>query len=233
VAPEAAPDEAAQAWERAYLRFETPEEELRKFQGRLSRLGVTAWPKDSRVVEAFCGRGSGLVALSRAGFSRLTGVDLSPRLLRRYAGPARVLAADCRALPLGSASQDAVIVQGGLHHLPAIPADLVAFLDEVVRVLRPGGRFATVEPWDTPFLRLVHRVCGLSLARRLWGRLDSLAEMIERERPVYHDWLAAGPDVLAELRRRFEVERCVRAWGKLEFVGRLERAAPSARGATP
>jgi SAM-dependent methyltransferase len=217
-------DGDAQAWERAYLRFETPEEELRKFAARLRRLGVAAWPRDARVVEAFCGRGSGLLALSQAGFTRLTGVDLSLRLLRRYSGPARVLAADCRQLPLASGSQDLVIVQGGLHHLPAIPADLVAFLDEVSRVLRPGGRFATVEPWDTPFLRLVHATCHLPLARRLWGRLDSLAEMIERERPTYHHWLASGPGVLAELRRRFALEHCVRAWGKLEFVGRQDGA---------
>jgi SAM-dependent methyltransferase len=225
VALETNASERAEAWERAYLRFETPEKELRKFGARLRRLGAAAWRRDSRVVEAFCGRGSGLVALSQAGFNRLTGVDLSPRLLARYSGPARVLAADCLRLPLATGTQDVVIVQGGLHHLPTLPTDLLTFLDEVTRVLRPGGRFAAVEPWDTPFLRVVHAACGVPLARRLWRRLDSLAEMIEWERPAYHDWLAAGPDVLAELRRRFPVERCVTRLGKLEFVGRRPRAS--------
>lgn len=223
---EVAEVENARAWEQAYLRFETPEEELRKFASRLRRLGAAGWPRDARVVEAFCGRGSGLLALEKAGFGRLIGVDLSLRLLGSYSGSARLLAADCRRLPLATGSQDVVIVQGGLHHLPVLPADLVAFLDEVGRVLRPGGRFATVEPWDTPFLRVVHAACGMRWVCRLWGRLDSLAEMIERERPVYHDWLAAGPAVLAELRGRFAVERCVRGWGKLEFVGLRGRAAP-------
>src|SRR5437762_12555511 len=49
-------------WEAAYLRFETPEEEIRKFIGRLNRLGARQWPSDAEIVELFCGRGNGLVA---------------------------------------------------------------------------------------------------------------------------------------------------------------------------
>jgi hypothetical protein len=49
-------------WEAAYLRFETPEQEIRKFEKRLLRLGAGAWPRDLRIVELFCGRGNGLRA---------------------------------------------------------------------------------------------------------------------------------------------------------------------------
>src|SRR5439155_8665936 len=45
-------------WEAAYLRFETPEEEIQKFIGRLNRLGAPQWPRDAEIVELFCGRGN-------------------------------------------------------------------------------------------------------------------------------------------------------------------------------
>jgi hypothetical protein len=62
-------------WEAAYLRFEAPEEEIGKFMERLRRLGVSQWPRETNVVELFCG------ALARLGFRNIEGVDLSPRLL--------------------------------------------------------------------------------------------------------------------------------------------------------
>ena len=52
----------SQTWEAAYLRFETPEEERRKFLRRLRILGAPHWPRDAEVVELFCGRGNGLRA---------------------------------------------------------------------------------------------------------------------------------------------------------------------------
>ena len=58
-------------WEAAYLRFETPEEEIRKFTERLRRLRVSEWPRDTNVVELFCGRGNGLHALARLGFRNI------------------------------------------------------------------------------------------------------------------------------------------------------------------
>ncbi len=60
-------------WEEAYLQFETPEDEIRKFTGRLRRLGVSAWPKDTQVIELFCGRGNGLRAWEKLGFRNLEG----------------------------------------------------------------------------------------------------------------------------------------------------------------
>ena len=83
------PADGGDAWEQAYLRFQSPEQEVRKFVRRLRKLGATDWPRDAAVVELFCGRGNGLRALERLGFSNLTGVDLSPSLANRYEGPAR------------------------------------------------------------------------------------------------------------------------------------------------
>jgi hypothetical protein len=77
------------AWERAYERFETPREEIRKFEKRLLHIGAAAWPRGASIVEIFCGRGNGLHALAGLGFKKIEGADLSPRLLAKYEGSAR------------------------------------------------------------------------------------------------------------------------------------------------
>lgn len=207
-------------WEDAYRRFETPEEECRKFMRRLKRLGAQSWPRDAEVVELFCGRGNGLEALSRLGFVRLEGVDLSSSLLATYQGSAKLYVADCRRLPFETASKDVLIVQGGLHHLEKLPDDLEATLSEAKRVLRPHGRFVAVEPWLTPFLSFVHAVCEVPLARKAWPKLDALATMNDAERPTYEQWLKRPEEVTRLLTRHFAPDLISAEWGKLLFVGR-------------
>lgn len=210
---------AASVWEQAYLRFETPAQEIRKFQRRLRSLGVAHWPKDSRVVELFCGRGNGLRALHWLGFDKIEGIDLSPCLASCYRGPGKVSVGDCRDLPLPDASRDILIVQGGLHHLPKLPDDLDRTLSEAARVLRPGGRFVAVEPWLTPFLRFVHFVSERQSVRCLSGKIDALATMIDNERTTYEQWLNTPVLVLRSLHNHFDVEVQTTGWGKLSFVG--------------
>lgn len=207
-------------WEAAYLRFETPEEEVRKFIRRLRKLGADAWDREAAVVELFCGRGNGLHALERLGFAHVEGVDLSAALAAEYEGIGRVQVADCRELPFADESKDIAIVQGGLHHLAELPGDLERTLGEARRVLRKGGRFVAVEPWLTPFLRGVHAMARSRWMRRMWERIDALATMIEHERRTYEQWLRHGAGILRLLRGHFEEEACRVGWGKLMFAGR-------------
>jgi ubiquinone/menaquinone biosynthesis C-methylase UbiE len=207
-------------WEDAYRRFESPAKEIRKFRRRLIAAGALEWPRESAIVELCCGRGNGLKALSSLGFRSLRGVDLSEDLLVAYDGPARLYVGDCRQLALGDASADVVVVQGGLHHLPEVPADLDLVLREIRRVLRPGGLFVAVEPWETPFLKIVHACCAMPAIRRRWDRLDALATMIDRERQTYESWLRQGQAIRNVLHRHFRPDRESTSWGKLFFVGR-------------
>ena len=206
-------------WEAAYLQFETPQEEVEKFKQRLSRLGAAEWPREAEIVELFCGRGSGLLALAQFGFTRLEGVDLSPRLLAEFEGTVKVIVADCRKLPFPDRSRDILIVQGGLHHLPGFPEDLAQTFSEMRRVLRVGGRVMIVEPWLTPFLRFVHFICGRSLARRASKKLDALATMIEHERTTYEQWLSHPQTISKLVREHFSPLYESFAWGKWSFVG--------------
>jgi len=206
-------------WEAAYLRFETPEREIQKFISRLNRLGAPHWPRDAEIVELFCGRGSGLIALDHLGFTRVEGVDLSPRLVAQYRGPAKCIVADCRQLPFVERSKDVLIVQGGLHHLLTLPDDLDQAFSQMQRVLRKDGRAVFVEPWLTPFLRFVHAVSENPLARRLSNKMDALATMIQFERRTYDQWLTQ-PELIQKIARaHFVPVHESFAWGKWNFVG--------------
>ena len=186
---------------------------------RLRMLGVREWPHDSKIVELFCGRGNGLVALERLAFKNIIGVDISPRLLSEYYGRARCFVADCRQLPFANRTQDVVIVQGGLHHLAQFPEDLELVLSEVQRVLVEKGMFVVIEPWQTPFLGVVHAICQLRLARLLSPRVSALWRMIELERPTYEIWLKHPKTIMSLFARYFRPQFRRTAWGKLTFVG--------------
>jgi len=206
-------------WEAAYLRFETPEQEIHKFVSRLRKLGAAQWPRGSEIVELFCGRGNGLNALERLGFTHIEGVDLSPRLIAQYRGSAKCFVADCRQLPFPDRTKDVLIVQGGLHHLPELPEDLERTFSETQRVLRREGRVVFVEPWLTPFLKIVHAVSENPLARRLSNKMDALATMIQFERRTYQQWLTQ-PDLIRKLAHTYftPVHESFE-WGKWNFVG--------------
>lgn len=212
-------------WEAAYRRFETPEEEIAKFIRRLRAFGIHKQPKESRIVELFCGRGGGLIALERLGMTSIQGVDLSETLLKQYEGTAKLHLADCRDLPFENGSFDAAIVQGGLHHLPQLPEDLESVLSEVNRILVPDGRFYVVEPWLTPFLRFVHAVVEQPIVRRFYKKGDALAEMTEHERVTYEQWLGQPKELLGVFCRYFDVKQQATTWGKLRLVGKPTKAS--------
>ena len=209
-------------WEDAYTRFETPEEEIKKFIGRLNKLGQKDWRRDARIVDIFCGRGNGLKALEKLGFTNLEGVDISPDLLARYKGIARMFEADCRSLPFEDESRDLIIVQGGLHHLPKIPEDLRQTLSEVRRVLRVGGKFVMVEPWTTAFLQIIHFLSERFFIRAISEKFDSFAVMTHYEAKTYFNWLNKSTEILEVLDENFVPAYKKKQFGKLFYIGQKE-----------
>lgn len=213
-------------WEKNYLRFESPEEEINKFTRRLRALGAGEWRKRARVAELFCGRGNGLVALTKMGFTNLAGVDLSPGLLQQYRGRAQLHVGDCRDLRFEDNSLDFVIIHGGLHHTEN---DLRTVLAQIHRVLAPGGRLAVVEPWLTPFLRIVHAACERPWLRQCSSKLDALARMIQGEKKVYFEWLSQPQAILDVLHEFFIPKKVETKWGKLTYVGEKQTCAQQCR----
>jgi SAM-dependent methyltransferase len=61
------------------------------------------------------------------------------------------LVSDARALPFSEGSLKSIVMTDVFHHIP----DVRAFLREAVRCLRQGGRLTMVEPWVTPWSKVV------------------------------------------------------------------------------
>ncbi len=108
--------------------------------------------RDRDVLDVACGEGYGSALLARSA-RKVTGVDLAAAAVEhareRYAGLRNLdfHAADCSALPFPDASFDAVVSFETIEHIAAQDA----FLDEVRRVLRPGGLLVLSCPNKTEY----------------------------------------------------------------------------------
>jgi demethylmenaquinone methyltransferase/2-methoxy-6-polyprenyl-1,4-benzoquinol methylase len=150
-----------------------------------------------RVLDACCGTGDLALAAVAAG-GRVTGLDFSERMLDRAQGKSSDVAwvrGDVLSLPFGDESFDAVTVGFGMRNLE----DLGRGLEELRRVLRPGGRLAVLE---------ITRPRGpLALFYRLW--FDGLVPLAGKVLPGggAYAYLPAsarrfpGPSELAERMR--------------------------------
>jgi len=114
-------------------------------RGRFEHVaGRAGWPYAS-ALELGCGTGFFLLNLKQAGvLDRGVVTDISPGMVTAAVSNARTLGlgvegqvADAECLPFDDDSFDLVVGHAVLHHIP----DVDLALREVVRVLRPGGRF--------------------------------------------------------------------------------------------
>ena len=97
-----------------------------------------------RVLDAACGTGDFALADVGAGAGEVVGVDFSARMLeraRRKSTAVRWVEADLLALPFDDATFDAATIGFGIRNL----SELDPGLQELRRVLRPGGRLAVLE----------------------------------------------------------------------------------------
>lgn len=137
---------------------------------RISYFQRVAGPLKGRsILDIGCGGGLLSEALHQDGAS-VCGVDLSAASIREAQRHARsrdlaidYRIADAAALPFPMASFDIIVASEVLEHV----ADLNATLDEVARVLKPGGTFL----FDTPNRTWISRFLLICLGEYLLKRI--------------------------------------------------------------
>lgn len=142
---------------------------------------LSGLPKGARIADLGCGSGVFSNVLRQRGYN-CTGVDLSPALIRiakeKYPG-IEFIEGDVEHLPFADASFDGVLLAGVVHHFE----EHSAFLAEVKRILKPGGKFVAFDP---------NRMNpAMYLYRDRSSPLYSSVGVTENERPVLANEIAA------------------------------------------
>lgn len=174
--------------------------------------GYLPWlPRDAPVLEAGSGLGGPVIALRRAGYANVIGLDYAERALhdaRRHTPGLPLLAGDIHAIPCADGSIGAYLSFGVLEHFEQGMGPALA---EARRVLRPGGVLVLTIPYPSLVHHLVaakRRLQGRSLQthddfyERTYGRRELVANVVEAGfalcglRPTSHDytlWSLGGP----------------------------------------
>lgn len=129
-----------------------------------------------QVLEAMCGSGLTTPALLARG-AEVTGLDISEACIESFQRRWPLCRTACASITqagLASASFDAVVVVGGLHHLQP---EVDPAIDEIHRLLKPGGAFAFFEP---------HAGSLPDVFRRQWYKRDLLFERNEAAIDLHH-----------------------------------------------
>jgi len=118
------------------------------------------------ILEAMCGSGQTTEYLLARG-AKVTGLDISPEMIESFRRQWPNCNAICASIfdnKINDNYFDCIFVVGGLHHLHP---NIDRAIDEVYRILKPGGYFCFVEP---------HTRSLPDYVRRLWYKLDPLFE---------------------------------------------------------
>jgi SAM-dependent methyltransferase len=187
--------------------------------GDLERLiALVAPAKGEYALDIATGAGHTAVALARAGADVIAS-DLTPRMLSETAEnfsanhlAGKFVLADALDLPFPENSFDIVTARMAPHHFPN-PA---AFLLQVARVLRPGGRFGLedqVAPASAEAAEVINRYESLrdpshhrQLAEAEWKSLAAEAGLIVRHAEIFDkevdfDWWTSIQNASEDVRR--------------------------------
>jgi SAM-dependent methyltransferase len=130
--------------------------------------GLSLQGKD--VLEAMCGSGQATSFLLSQG-ARVTGLDLSTKMIIGFKDnypTCNALRSSMLSSGLKDQMFDFVVVQGGLHHIQPF---VEGSIEEIFRILKPGGYFLFSEPHAGSFPDII---------RRLWYKKDPFFGKNER-----------------------------------------------------
>lgn len=193
---------------------------------RLVRLASVA--SGTRVLDLACGTGDITHEVARHG-TWVIGLDITERMIRlarakpHAPGQVEFLVADMMALPFADASFDIVTTGYGIRNVP----ELGPALDEIARVLRPGGIFVSLD-FNRPmngamraiYLAYLH-VVGGALGWVLHGDPDTY-----RYIPATIQRYPGAERVTGMLRERgFAEARWIRVLGGLMAIHRARKPA--------
>jgi ubiquinone/menaquinone biosynthesis C-methylase UbiE len=163
-------------------------------------------PDGGRLLDVGCGTGAFLASFAARGGSAISGVDLSPEMIRlasnRLNTGAELRVGDSENLPWPDGTFDTVTCSSSFHHYPQ-PRKALA---EMRRVLKPGGQLVLADFWLPAPLRQLANVFLIPFAKdgdvRVYSRRE-VAEMIQSAGLSLLSWKRVGlSNYVAEAKAR-------------------------------
>lgn len=154
------------------------------------------------VLDIGCAAGAEVEPLRTRGF-RMVGIDYSEEMLRfaqqRFGASegAHFCRADAESLPFASASFDHVVCLGVFEYLSTYER----CLEEIKRVLRPGGVVIISVPTRISVDRLSYFICSVT-AIPLWRMIKTLMGKRTSRQPIGRRWNRCIPWQVPELLRK-------------------------------
>jgi len=213
--------EESEQWKQAYRDPQLIARRRRKHATKLNRLGILDWDRNVPTLDLCCGTGEVLRILRDGGFSALHGTDVTVDDALRSEPGIQTEISDSRKLPYADGTFGQILCLHSLHHLGGVDG-IAAALKEAYRVLKPEGRLALVDHFDSKQLRLAFWLCRQPWFAWPTSGLRSFRSQLNEEWPYLSVYLDAWPDVrkLVNDESRYSVERDQRGLFFFYWVGK-------------
>ena len=137
---------------------------------------------NSEILDYGCGVGHFLKNVIRFNPKKITGIDISEvsiqkakDAIKNLKSQAELMVDNCEKTKFKSESFDIVYGSGILHHL-----DMTACINEIHRILKPGGKFLFIEPLGTnPFINFYRKLTPNSRSKDEHPLINQDFDLIE------------------------------------------------------
>ena len=173
-------------------------------------------PSGSRILDLACGTGDLCRDLERVAAHRPIGIDFSAGMLAHAHTDAPLVRGDALCLPVPDGAADGITCGFALRNFTSLPE----FFAECARALRPGGRFAFLDPARPRFapFRIGNDIWFHRIVPRIGAALGD-AEAY-RYLPASTAYLPEPEEMLAMLRRAgfVDLERTTLMLGAVQLI---------------